>query len=243
MHKKTVHYWIPSEGPAEDPLRELKCFELAINGLMLIPGGATEEERRREPGLLREAPEILRRLVARWKASGPNLKIFLRDSPLDAQAIFRICKDYPVAFIPTRSGGGRFVRTFLDGLALTPRLEAFRWFCLLITNPHWDRFAGPCERCGKYYVRHSLRKRVYCSRSCGSRMTALEMTAKARQVSHALKVKRVQAAAEAWKTAKTGLDWKTWVCGSDEGFTLTFLTRCINRGELIAPLRERVMHP
>jgi hypothetical protein len=238
MPRRTIRHWISSEGPSQDPLRELKLIELAINGLMLIPGSATDEELRREPELLRSAPEILRGLVARWKASGPNLDIFLRDSPLDAQAIRRTCRDYPIEFVPTKSGGGRFVRTFLNGLALTPRSEAYRWFCLLITNPHWDRLAGPCDRCGSYYVRHSTRKRVYCSTSCGSRATALEATAKARQAQHALKVKRAQAAAEVWKRAGTKLDWKSWVCRAERDITLTFLTRCVNRDELIPPVRR-----
>jgi hypothetical protein len=228
-------HWIPSELPAKNPLGELQFVVLALNGVMLY---ATEyEDSARHQELLRHAPVILRGLVAAWRESGPNLARFMRDWPTHSQNISRMLEANPIQFAWGNLGGCLFVKTFIDRLATTPRLEAYRWFCLLITNPFWDRLAGPCVRCGRYYARRAVRKRIYCSRSCGSKTTALLATAKLRERQHAEKVQRAQAAVQRWKCAATKLDWKTWVSRNEKDISVSFLTRSVNRGEIVAPSR------
>ena len=43
-------------------------------------------------------------------------------------------------------------------------------------NPEWHKLAGPCARCGRYYLKKRASQKVYCSRRCGNAATAIERT-------------------------------------------------------------------
>jgi hypothetical protein len=101
-------------------------------------------------------------------------------------------------------------------------------------NPEWEKLAGPCARCGRYYLKKRASQKVYCSRRCGNAATAVARTSKRIEAERNDKLRRVKTAIREWRSAKTQQDWKHWVA-TRAGVDLRFLTRAVNKGDLVPP--------
>lgn len=180
----------------------------------------------------------LRHCVEAWQNSGPDLRKFAKLHP-ELWAYVRQpwsgLGDKPF-LIATDSGMAEVVWPCAQ--SPSSEQEALKYFVSLITNPLWARLGGPCARCGKYYVRRTAHDpKVYCSRSCGTKNSAIAATKKARAKEHAEKLQRAQKSIEQWRSTGTKLDWKEWVSRRGD-ITSKFLTRAVNRGELTTPIRS-----
>jgi hypothetical protein len=179
----------------------------------------------------------LRRLVEAWQKSGPNLaKMFEADEVLATRA-----KHGRTLLAATNTGKGHLL-----WLPNPPDFDLLSWkdhalthFVDLIVNPQWHKLGGPCERCDNYYVKKTSRQKTYCSRRCGSVLTALATTRKRRAEERAHKVRRAQAAADQWPTAPTRRPWKEWVWVRTK-ITIKWLTRAVNKGDLKVPVRAGI---
>jgi hypothetical protein len=215
---------------------ELKLVVWALNGGAIFREVEGEEFGDYEE-IERETPRILRELVQRWQVSGPDLKKFHRDNPTTWAAVERYREQNPPkVWYSGGSGGASLIESPNPGN--TPSQEAVRFFLMLILNPEWERLAGPCARCGKYYIRGTALNKLYCSRSCGTRATALAATKRKREVERAEKLHTVAKLCQQWSTTRTKKDWKSWIC-EREYVTKTFLTRAVNKGELEVPTKAR----
>jgi hypothetical protein len=106
---------------------------------------------------------------------------------------------------------------------------------VLSTHPECDKLAGPCPRCGRYFLRKTVKQKVYCSRNCGSLASARASTLKRRNDEHAQKLLRASEAAAMWNPQNTRRGWKEFVSSKHPDMTPKFLTRAVNRGELHDP--------
>ena len=187
--------------------------------------------------ILREAPPILRQLVQAWQWSGPDLERFHRDNPETWSTVCQHLKQKPplLCYSPGSGGASLIGSPFPNN---TPSKEAVRLFIMLILNPEWERLAGPCARCGNYYIRRTARNKAYCSRSCGTHATALAATKRKREEDRAEKLSRVTQLCRQWRTTRTKQDWKSWISEQSPDITKTFLTRAVNSGELKPPVRN-----
>jgi len=180
----------------------------------------------------RELCSELQKLVNAWQKSGPNLAKMLRD---DGALESRV-KHGRTLLAPTRTGKGHLL-----WLPNPPNFDPSSWkdialthFMDLIVNPQWHKLGGPCERCGKYYVKKTARQKKYCSRGCGSKRTATDATRQRREVEHAEKLSRAQEATDRWPRVRTRFSWKEWV-SAQTSITVKWLTRAVNSGNLRAP--------
>ena len=232
--------WLGSGLQAEE---ELRCVVWALNGdsLFALEQPATEREWQLYDKLLREAPGKLQQLVEAWNRSGRNLKTMWRDSYVTALYIHEFSKKHPVRL--AWAGTGTDVdHPFLDRHGRTPDEEAARLFLTLIFNPQKEKLGGPCSGCGRYYIRRTAGNTTYCSRSCGTRATAIATTKRRRAREHDDKMRRARLAAEQWaklqRTGRTKKGWKEWVFKAEPDIKPNFLTRAVNRGELKEPVRQ-----
>jgi len=217
------------------PRDELKFVVWALNGGPIFRELVGEEFGDYEQ-IERETPPILRELVQRWQASGPDLEKFYRDNPTTWAAVEQHLKENaPLLWCTPGSGGANLICSPLPGK--TSSEEAVRLFLMLILNPEWERLAGPCARCGNYYIRRTARNKAYCTRSCGTRATALAATKRKREGERAEKLRRVVKLCQQWRTTRTKQDWKSWICGQRD-ITKTFLTRAVNKGDLKPPVHN-----
>jgi hypothetical protein len=187
---------------------------------------------------LRETPTILRKIVHAWWKSGPNLQKFRLANRKVSEDADLFWSRTPIQLFWGDSGNAEFFHTVLDEPGSTPYEEAIRFFLLLITNPYAHKLAGPCARCGNYYLKKRASQKIYCSRRCGNATTATVRTREQRIQNHADKLGRSGAAIQKWMRTQTKLDWKLWVCRREPDITPKFLTRAVNRGELKPPVRQ-----
>jgi len=180
-------------------------------------------------------PELsaeFRRLVMLWMESGPNLaKMLKADEALAART-----KHGRTLLVPTQSGKGHLM-WFPNPVgynASSWKDQALCHFMDLIVNPHCHRLGGPCARCNKYYVKNTARQKKYCSRRCGSMLTAKIHTREKRDSEHSEKLHNAQSAANKWTTMKTAMTWKKWV-SMRTNISVRWLSRAVNRGELREP--------
>lgn len=224
--------WLGIGGRGRD---ELKYVVWALNGGPIYREWEGEEFGDFEE-IGRETPPILRDLVQRWQSSGPDLEKFHRDNPTTWADVQQYRKTNPPMLLPSRgSGGASLIESPFPGN--TPYQEAVRFFIMLILNPEWERLAGPCARCGNYYIRRTALNKAYCSRSCGTRATALAATKRKREEERAAKLHRVDKLCQQWRTTRTKKDWKSWICVQRD-ITKSFLTRAVNNGDLNPPVRN-----
>lgn len=93
----------------------------------------------------------------------------------------------------------------------SPRSFAMWMFAQLVTNLECEKLAGPCARCGNYYIKKRASQKVYCQRKCGNAATAIARTRKRIQDERKDKLLRAKAAIREWRSAKPKEDWKKWV--------------------------------
>ena len=219
---------------------ELRLIVDALNGKQLYFPGKREEFGDYER-MLRETPPLLRNIVESWQSCKEpvfRLEEFFEKHPETRTDVQRYWETLPTMLVGAELGGGAAIALCpLPGR--TPYEEALRFFVWLITNPVCDKLAGPCARCGNYYIRGSAANKLYCSRSCGTRATALAATRKRRDEDRADKLRRAAEEIRKWElkppTKKEGY-WKAVVSKRGD-ISVKFLTRAVNNGELKPPTK------
>jgi hypothetical protein len=192
--------------------------------------------------------EPLVRLMERLKEHGGNLKKMMDGDSALAKLVEKVCVTRSV---PLENGRARLVLQpnwqYILEHKLTPnqadRLRPERYAALLFhvgtLNPEWEKLAGPCGRCGRYYLKRRASQKVYCSRGCGNAATAVARTRARLDQEHANKLDRAQAAMQKWTSSRTKDDWKAFVSKREPEITPKFLTRAVNNGELKVPKKGR----
>jgi hypothetical protein len=205
--------------------------------------------------------ELLRQLVAKWRASGPNLEALfapplvgrgqtLEEVRLDEQEqenakLWRELRaSVAYELTPTRTGRAAvgIVPRQRRGIP-QHRQSALLRFVLLITNPQWEKLGGPCgnKNCGKFYIKKkTVRPGKYCSRKCAWATTARVATNSRRQREHDRRIHEAIRLRELWKKARTTKGWKRWVSDAGKEYEITpnFLSLAVRNGELAAPVTE-----
>jgi hypothetical protein len=189
-----------------------------------------------------EVRERLRELVRAWQASGPNLLTMLSDdSYRDLQTFVKAkCE---VFWTPTATG--RAILLLVPDFTViarsketdAPEAKAWTLFRLLTLNPDCEELAGPCARCGKYYVRKRATQKVYCSRKCGNATTAVTRNRARREDEHKDKMQRGRSTILEWNALKyrSTLDWKQWLDERVPDISPKFITRWVNENKLPRP--------
>ena len=205
-----------------------------------------------------EQPELrehLRQLVTAWQDSGPDLEKMMWGShehlltPLQVLCVGRwmpsnsgraFMNVHPeIGRLEDQVGQERVYQEMPDGSwKLTPEAEAWIAFGFFTLNPHCEEVAGPCARCGRYYVKKRASQKVYCSRRCGNAATAIARTHERIASERRSKIARASAAIKKWKSTTTRQDWKRWVA-KRTGIDPRFLTRAVAKGDLVSPKRGK----
>ena len=116
----------------------------------------------------------------------------------------------------------------------SPEEEARRLFAALTLNPQNTLLAGPCARCGGYYLKKTRRQKVYCSQRCGTAATALSAVSKKRAGEHAQRLRSARTALSAWKPTSGEQGWKKAISRCTR-LSVQWLSRAANKGELSPP--------
>jgi hypothetical protein len=206
-----------------------------------------------------ELREHLRELVKAWQDSGPNLEKMIWGSHKHLHNYLEALYSR-VSWMPTTGGRAmlfvipdvrqlaelvgqeRVYRQKPNGTWMFNReAEAWKEFGYFTLNPHCEELAGPCARCGNYYVKKRKSQKVYCSRRCGNAATAVVRTAKKVKDERQKKTLRAKALIRKWNTLKgrSGLVWKEWLRKQEPSITDKFVTRRVNAGELPEPKAGR----
>ena len=116
-------------------------------------------------------------------------------------------------FLATKSGRGylEWAPNPVGTNRSSARREVPEDFTTLIANPRWELLGGPCARCGDYFLKHTKRQKVYCSRNCSSAATAAPAMKRMRQVEQSRKTRSAQQCILEWGKTKRRLEWKEWV--------------------------------
>ena len=179
--------------------------------------------------------KALRGLVKEWQDSGPNIEVMIERNPALWEKIQRVS----IELRPTNTGAVRV------DLAAVPQEEGlsrfdlfvYSFFLLLTMNPYWNRLGGPCARCLNYYVKKTSRQKVYCSKRCGLMETSIEANRRRGSGLHKEKVEKALGFISKWEFTRTKQPWKVWV-SEKSGYSRTWLTRAVTRGDLHEPGRD-----
>ena len=215
----------------------LERFVEALNGKLRREQTLGLEQEIADQKRIREAPAHLRQLVESWRKCGLDPRVINSEKAALWREITAHWQKLPTVLVQTSEGGaGIWWNSRPDP---DPRGEALRWFIEFLMNPECVKLAGPCDRCGNYYIRKSARNKVYCSRSCGAKATATAATKRAREEKHQKKLARAREAIRQYVKAGTRMPWKHWVATKERAAEITpkFLTRAVNSGELQVPSR------
>lgn len=211
-----------------------------VNALNRIRITTHEEKRPNEPSQVRLGPSDMQieldRLIKLWMNSGPNLRKMFRKHPELAQRVRAGSTVFSA--LPYGRGHLEWVPIENERAAPSPEDQALEYFMTLITNPQWKMLGGPCQRCKDYFLKKTRRQRVYCSRTCGSRVTAGQAVNRHRQQQRAKKIEIAQRAIGKYGEQKRRLAWKDWV-SNHTGYTTQWITRAANKGELKQPSNAR----
>jgi hypothetical protein len=190
-------------------------------------------------------PEAVRdefiKLFGRYRASGRNLKVMTGADPELAEILSEMLE---LRLVFGSSG-------FADVNIVTnqryrpgndrPSYAAAEIFSRLIISPHWSKLDGPCDECGKYFIRErrSFRKKihVFCSRTCSGRFTARDGMAAFREAENAKKLDAALEAAARWKP-NSGMFFKEFVRNQAKirpKLTKTWVSQAVNQGKLKNP--------
>ncbi len=230
----------------------------------LALGEQGKEDLERFCGLLnsteqQELREHLRELIKAWQESGPNLEKMMYGSHKHIRNyLMALCSG--ASWMPTAWGRallflnpdyGRLEELIgrervnrkkpEGGWMLNTEVEAWKEFGYFTLNPHCEKLAGPCARCGNYYVKKRASQKVYCSRRCGNASTAAVRTAAKLKAERKEKMVRAKALIREWNTLKgrSELVWKVWLREHEPSITDKFVTRRVNAGELPEPKAGR----
>ena len=190
---------------------------------------------RKPQGGLSPYAEALTRLMERLKQCGGNLKKMMDGDPKLAKTVAKVCvtrwmvepeTNRTAYLVPQPSWRQIKKRKLTPGQVDEMRPERFAalLFHVGTLNPEWEKLAGPCARCGRYYIKKRASQKVYCSRRCGNAATAVERTRQKLKQERNEKLKQAGAALRKWRKARTEEPWKTFV-SRKTGIDLRFLTR------------------
>lgn len=210
----------------------------------LLNGGFVEEN-------LDDAHAKLIQIVQAWQqAQGADWDPFEREVGAPKPTLLRMkfplgCPDWNEIqrrcrgiFAP--SGTGAYPAVVYAGKAPWTAWDyALNQFVVLMFNPIRDKLAGPCARCGKYYIKKRASQKVYCSRICGNAATAVARTRKKWDEEHREKLELAKRAMTKWSQAITKEPFQQWAQRHYKGLTTRFLTRAINNKELPEPRKRR----
>jgi hypothetical protein len=222
----------------------------------LVLGELGQEQLKQFCGLLNssEQPELkdhLRQLVKLWQDSGPNLLEMMSETVPFAYGIMK--HFFIASWVPTREGRAnlcvtrpdnhyerlfaqRLPRKMPDGgtSALSLVAEAWVEFGIFTLNPYCEKVAGPCPRCGNYYVKNRRSQKVYCTRQCGNAATSIARMTEKYRAEQKRKIVLAKALIREWNTLKdrSGLVWKVWLKKHEPSITDKFVTLWVNKGEL-----------
>jgi hypothetical protein len=121
---------------------------------------------------------------------------------------------------------------------MDPHGFAVWWLSFFFDNPVCEKLAGPCARCGNYFIKKRASQNVYCSRRCGNQATAVARNRERIEEERNDKLLRARAALRDWRSATTREDWKHWVA-KRSGVDQRFLTRAANLGDLVPPQKGK----
>jgi hypothetical protein len=228
--------------PVSNRLRyELDRIVDALNGRLPWESVSGREEASLQELRFSETPMLLRKLVEAWQSSGPDFAKFSREHRKMWADVARYWETgtrlNPLLLVGAPGGGAAIFQN--NRPESDPYQEALRLFISLLLNPTCNKLARPCPRCNHYYIPRSAKNKVYCSRSCGTRATALAATKERRAEEHAAKLARALKLGQDWCSAPTNLDWKRYITRRDQQITSKFLTRAVNAGSLSVPTRTK----
>jgi hypothetical protein len=234
--KQSVLVGLPTVHP------EVRFFGLDRRDLDHIVDVLNEKQRgadgQDEPKPLARA---LIELLERLRICGGNLQKMMESDPELGQVIATACIG---AWQPTTTGRALMVvqpspwMLFPPKHEQTPERFAAMLFHVGTLNPEWDKLAGPCARCGRYYLKKRASQKVYCSRRCGNAATAVERTRERIESERKDKLHRAKTAIKEWRSAKTQEDWKRWVA-KRAGVDLRFITRAVTKHDIVPPMKGR----
>lgn len=183
----------------------------------------------------RGAQKGLRQFVQAWLRSGPNVNKLFDANPMLDQA----ARNFQPHFIPTKGGTAKLAYLAPEYLPDVAPLEiALGLFLPFLLNPYNRKLGGPCKNCGKYYLRETERnKSVYCSERCGHRLTSSLANTARRDREHQRQLKLAEQWTQKWLNTKTTDPWKKWVSGRSP-IKKHWLTRAVNKGELVEPVKH-----
>jgi hypothetical protein len=183
----------------------------------------------------RPVRDELRNLVKAWVDSGPNTSKLFSTDPVLATAAH-----HTRAFlIPTSTRVAKvMLLTAPENMPVETRTIAIGLFLSFLIDPRNNQLAGPCASCGRYFVnKTSRRKRLFCSVRCGHKLTSRKANEERRKREHEEQLELVNRLILEWQNNKTRLPWKAWVANR-RIVSKTWLTRAVNRGEIIAPAKN-----
>lgn len=114
---------------------------------------------------------------------------------------------------------------------------AIGMFAALTLHPECERLRGPCayRRCGRYFLQKTRRITDYCSRQCSQKAAGLKHRQTQLAEERKDKLRRTEVAIRQWRVSRRRDHWMEWVCRHVPDITRTFLTRAVNKGDLIPP--------
>jgi hypothetical protein len=180
-----------------------------------------------------EFRDELRRLFHAWLASGTNLLQLFKDQP----EVQESCMRGKTILSPTRDGDPQlaWLPDVSARLKTGAKRNAMVWFAQFLINPLAKKMAGPCARCGEYYIKSTVRQKVYCSKDCGTRQTGASATQRRRDRERVALIGAVQKVIDPYGDARRRQDWRVWTC-EKTGVSQKWLSRALNKGELHPPL-------
>jgi hypothetical protein len=180
-----------------------------------------------------EGKRYLLELISKWEASGRNVAVLLKKDTAVAEAFKRGWAAIP---LPTNDGGLRlFVKPAPQGKDLSPGSAfALQLFMNFIVHRGWRNLGGPCPRCGKFYVKKTVRQTIYCERRCATGTTAAAANNRRLERQRAANLKLVRDAIEKWKRGSKRQEWKRFVA-NETMLSLHYITRALNQGKIEAP--------
>lgn len=182
-------------------------------------------ERRRE----------LRSLVAKWQACGQSFqKMISRPVQKDGELAIALQTGW-TAFL---GADGKFrISRDTQTVAFTPRGVARTAFALLMNDPDLNLLGGPCDRCGRYFKKKRANHKLYCDRDCAHLASAAKSTNERLQRDREDKLKRAKLRIAQWQDLKRKpkIGWKKWIVIAAPDLSVSFLTRAVNKGDLIPP--------
>lgn len=113
--------------------------------------------------------------------------------------------------------------------------QAEGYFLQFMIHPdHW-RLAGPCPRCGRYFLKSTRHQQRYCSRTkCGRNASVSHH----RDSQRSKKLGQINQAIKEWQQTTTKEDWRSYV-RQQTGVSEKLLTDWLKAGKLHEPTERQ----